>query len=90
MVPLEKEEYVNKIIPKYSLTEGLTEKTYRKLIENVLNKINNLNEWHSNKILNKIGNVGWADSIHKLHKKSEESINSKYYRDINPQFLSLC
>jgi len=80
VVPLEKEEYVNKIIPKYSLTEGLTEKVYRKLIENVLNKINNLNEWHDNKILNKIGNVSWADSIHKLHKKGGESINSKYYR----------
>ena len=28
VVPLTKEDYVNKIIPKYSLTEGLTEKTY--------------------------------------------------------------
>ena len=36
IVPLNKENYVNKIIPKYSLTEGLTEKTYRKLIEQVL------------------------------------------------------
>ena len=29
IVPIEKEEYVNKIIPKYPLTEGLTEKVYR-------------------------------------------------------------
>ena len=32
VVPVSKEDYVNKIIPKYSLTEGLTEKIYRKLI----------------------------------------------------------
>ena len=35
IVPINKEDYVNKIIPKYSLTEGLTEKIYRKLIEQV-------------------------------------------------------
>ena len=39
VVPLDKEEIVNKIIPKYSLTEGITEKIYRKLIEQVLQKI---------------------------------------------------
>ena len=32
VVPIYKEDYVNKIIPKYSLTEGLTEKIYRRLI----------------------------------------------------------
>ena len=32
VVPVEKEKYVNKIIPKYSLTEGITEKIYRKII----------------------------------------------------------
>jgi len=41
VVPVNKEDYVNKIIPKYSLTEGLTEKIYRKLIEQVLQKIPN-------------------------------------------------
>ena len=39
VVPIEKEKYVNKIIPKYSLTEGITEKIYRKLIEQVLKKL---------------------------------------------------
>ncbi len=28
VVPIEKENYVNKVIPKYSLTEGLTEKRF--------------------------------------------------------------
>ena len=41
IVPIDREEYVNKIIPKYSLTEGITEKIYRKLIEQVLKNITN-------------------------------------------------
>ena len=40
MLPVEQEDYINKIIPRYSLSEGLTEKIYRKLIEQVLEKIN--------------------------------------------------
>jgi len=80
IVPAEKETYVNKIIPKYSLTEGITEKVYRKLIEQVLKKITNLNEWHSEYILKKIGNVGWSESINHLHEKKGSDINSPYYR----------
>ena len=68
VVPVEKEEYVNKVIPKYSLTEGLTEKIYRKLIEQVLKKITEVQEWHDKEILEKIGNVSWAQSIHQLHE----------------------
>ena len=80
VVPLEKENYVNKIIPKYSLTEGLTEKIYRKLIEQVLKKITDLDEWHNKEILEKIGNVSWAKSIFNLHEKKINDLNSKYYR----------
>ena len=80
VVPVEKEEYVNKVIPKYSLTEGLTEKIYRKLIEQVLKKITEVQEWHDKEILEKIGNVSWAQSIHHLHEKKENDLNSQYYR----------
>ena len=80
VVPQEKEDYVNKIIPKYSLTEGLTEKIYRKIIEQVLIKITDLNEWHSEKILQEIGNVSWMKSIKCLHEQKENEITSKYYR----------
>ena len=80
VVPIEKENYVNKVIPKYSLTEGLTEKIYRKLIEQVLKRITNLDEWHSKDILKKIGNISWAKSIFCLHKEKENDINSHYYR----------
>jgi len=80
IVPESKQEYVNKIIPKYSLTEGLNEKLYRKLIEQVFSKIKNIKEWHSNEILKKIGDVSWDESIFYLHKKEKVDFNSKYYR----------
>ena len=80
VVPIEKKEYVNKIIPKYSLTEGLTEKVYRKIIEQVLNKITNIDEWHSKEILQKIGNVSWSKSISYLHKNKKKNLISPYYK----------
>ncbi len=63
IVPVEKESYVKKIIPKYSLTEGITEKIYRKLIEQVLQKIPELDYWHSQEILKRKGNFCWLKSI---------------------------
>ena len=80
VVPVDKEDYVNKIIPKYSLTEGLTEKVYRNLVEQVLKKITDLNEWHDKEILKKIGDVRWAKSVFSLHEKRENNLNSQYYR----------
>ena len=80
VVPVNKEDYVNKIIPRYSLTEGLTEKIYRKLIEQVLNSITDLNEWHNEDTLKKIGNVSWSESIQNVHASKENNLNSKFYR----------
>ena len=80
VVPLDKEEIVNKIIPKYSLTEGITEKIYRKLIEQVLQKISKVPEWHDEEILNKIGKAGWHESILNIHENKKNNIKSKFYK----------
>ena len=80
VVPVSKEDYVNRIIPKYSLTEGLTEKIYRKLIEQVLKNITNLKEWHSEETLRKIGNASWSKSIIYLHQNKENNLDSKFYK----------
>ena len=80
VVPADRESYVNKIIPKYSLTEGLTEKIYRKLIEQVLDKISDIQEWHNKDVLKKIGDVSWAESVINLHNKNKNDINSRYHR----------
>ena len=80
VVPVDKENYVNRVIPKYSLTEGITEKIYRKLIDQVLKHITNLDEWHNDDILRKIGNVSWYKSILAIHKNKSNDFNSKFYR----------
>ena len=80
VVPINKEDYVNKIIPKYSLTEGLTEKIYRKLIDQVLKNITDLTEWHDDEILKKIGNVSWSESIINIHEDKQNNFNSKFFR----------
>ena len=80
VLPIDKEDYVSKIIPKYSLTEGLTEKIYRKLIDQVLKNIAELTEWHSEDFLKKIGNASWFQSISEIHKNKENDFNSKFYK----------
>ena len=82
VVPAHKESYVKQIIPKYSLTEGLTEKIYRKLMDQIFNKIENLNEWHDEKTLKKLGNLSWFESIKNIHTKNANNFSSKFYRRI--------
>ena len=76
VVPAEKESYVNRIIPKYSLSDGMTEKNYRKLIDQVVENIGDLKEWHERSILKEIGDISWYNSIIDLHKKDKGNINS--------------
>ena len=52
----------------YSLTEGISEKVYNKIILQIINNLPIIEEWHSNKILKKFDNISWNDSIKKLHK----------------------
>ena len=82
VVPLSKQSYVDKIIPKYALTEGLTEKVYRKLVEKILEMIAGMPEWHNNTILKKIGNVSWSKAILNLHYSNDKNLHSKYYNRV--------
>ena len=47
----EKIDYVKKIIPKYSLTEGLNDKVYRKIIEKLVQDLPDISEWHDEKTI---------------------------------------
>ena len=51
----------------YSLTEGISEKVYNKIILQIIKNLPNIDEWHSKEILKNFGNIGWNDSIKKLH-----------------------
>ena len=72
---------VKKIHNKYSLTEGITEKKYNYIIDQILKNLPNLDEWLSPDILKLFNNSRWKDSVIKLHNyKNIGSYNSKYFR----------
>ena len=52
----------------YSLTEGISEKVYNKMILQIINNLPQIDEWHSKDILKKFDNISWNDSIKELHK----------------------
>ena len=59
---------VQQVHNQYSLTEGISEKLYNKIISQIINNLPLLNEWHSEKILSNFGYINWNNSIKELHK----------------------
>ena len=55
---------------KYSLSEGLSNKVYNKIIEEVLKNIPNLDEWHDYDTLANFEHITWKNAILKLHDPS--------------------
>ena len=64
---------------KYSLTEGLSLKKYNGIINEVLTKLPNLDEWHSKEVLKKFNNVRWKDSIIRIHKENFDKIKNSNF-----------
>ena len=66
---------------KYSLTEGITEKSYNKIIQQILKNLPILDEWHNDKILKIFGYESWNDSILQLHDPTNiANYKSNFYR----------
>ena len=89
VVKLEKQDYVIKNIPKYSLTKGINEKKYRSISEQVINNIPIIDDWLSKEFIKKNNLIGWNESIKILHSTNDsKNINSKSFRRI--VFDELC
>ena len=72
---------IEKIHNKYSLTEGISEKVYNKIINEILKNLPTLPEWINSKTLKKFGNESWNNSIIKLHNpKNISNYKSNFYR----------
>ncbi len=69
------ENSVKKIHSTYSLTDGINEKKYQKIISNVLMNLPDLDEWLSANILNKFNNISWKEAIIQLH--DPKNLNGK-------------
>jgi len=66
---------------KYSLTDGISEKIYNKIINQILKNLPTLNEWHNQSILKKFDNESWNNSIVKLHDpKNINNYKSNFYK----------
>ena len=83
---------IKKVFSSYSLTEGLTENKYNKIINEVLKNIPNLNEWLSDEILKKFNYISWKKSILELHdpkniKKKGNFLNRLIFDEILSTFL---
>jgi len=65
----------------YSLTDGISEKIYNKIISQIIDKLPILDEWHSKNILNKFNDISWNDAIKELHKpENVGSYKKKFYQ----------
>ncbi len=83
------EKSIKKIYSKYSLTEGINEKKYQKIINEVLKNLPDLDEWLSYDIAKKFNNISWKNSIIQLH--DPKNLNKKgnfLYRLIFDEILS--
>ncbi len=72
---------IKQVHNKYSLTEGISEKVYNKIISQIIKNLPELNEWHSDEIMKRFGNLGWNDSIIELHKPENiGKYNDNFYQ----------
>ncbi len=83
---------IKKIHSKYSLTEGITEKKYQKIMGNVLKNLPDLDEWLSKDIQNKFNNISWKNSMMQLHdpkyfNKKGDFLNRLIFDEIFSNFL---
>ncbi len=66
---------------KYSLTEGISEKVYNKIINQILKNLPILEEWHDKKILKNFNYISWNKSILELHKpENVGKYKSNFYK----------
>ena len=75
----DKIDYIKKKIPKYSLTEGLNEKSYRKIIENVIYNLPDLDEWLDRETIEKFGFSSWKHSLLKVHNFEKDNFSNNIY-----------
>ncbi len=63
----------------YSLTDGISEKVYNKIINQIIQKLPTLDEWHSKEILSKFNNISWNNAIKELHKPENIGNYKKHF-----------
>ena len=76
-------DYVLRKIPKYELTDGINEKKYRSISEQVTKNLPKIDDWLDDKFIKNNKLAGWNKSIERLHNSNEAKNNkSNNYRRI--------
>ena len=83
---------IKKKFSTYGLTEGLKEKKYNTIINEVLKNIPDLDEWLSDEILKKFDSISWKKALLELHnpkniKKKGNFLNRLIFDEIISTFL---
>ena len=92
---LEKQDYVLKNIPRYTLTKGINEKKYRSISEQVTQNLPKIEDWLGKDFIAKHKLLNWNETINKLHNsKDSKNKNSRSFRrlafdEIFANFLTL-
>ncbi|MBD1140688.1 ATP-dependent DNA helicase RecG [Pelagibacterales bacterium SAG-MED39] len=63
----------------YSLTEGISERLYNKIINQVIKNLPLLDEWHTKSIIDKFENISWNKAIIELHKPENTGNHKKNF-----------
>ncbi len=78
---LENIDFVAKNIPKYNLTEGITEKKYRLISEKIFSKIPIVDDWLDESFIKSNNLSNWNKAIINLHNSEDfKDRQSKSYR----------
>ena len=79
---IDKKDYIKKIIPKYNLTKGVNEKKYRKISEQVIENLPDIQDWLESEFLKENKFLRWKENIIALHKTkdAQSNISTSYKR----------
>ena len=69
---------IKKIHSNYSLTEGISDNLFNKIINIALKKLPKMSEWLSLSILKKFNYISWNEAIINLHNPKAEKGNNNY------------
>ena len=75
----ENEDLIKTKHNEYSLTEGISQNIYNKIINQILLNLPDLKEWHKQHICRKFDNISWNEAIKELHKAENIGQYSKNF-----------
>ena len=71
---------IKKIQSSYSLTEGITDNMFNKIMNEAIKNIPKINEWLSPETLRVLDNISWNEAIVNLHKPEKKMDNKKFLK----------